>query len=90
MSQKDVAFALELVARVLEQRWSTDPEDSDEVTNYTLNDVAYELRAMGEKLRDAPVSLDGSCAWAEGSYRGERGQCLYHPLGGLDCVYARD
>jgi hypothetical protein len=89
MSQKDVAFALELVARVMEGRVTSEPGSDETVTNYTLNDVAYELRTMGEKLRDAPVSVDSMCAWVEGSYRGERGHCLYHPLGGFDCVYAR-
>lgn len=82
MSNKDVAFALELVARVLEQRWSTDPGDSEEVTNYTLNDVAYELRAMGEKLRDAPEQSSGSGIACQ---RTGAEPCLYHPLGGPSC-----
>jgi hypothetical protein len=81
MSQRDVAFALELVARVLEQRWSTDPEDDENVTNYTLDSIAGEIRLMAETLKAAPVS-DGF-VWCE---KYDERPCTYHPLGGPDCA----
>lgn len=81
MSQRDVAFALELVARVLEQRWSNDPEDNENVTNYTLDTIAGEIRVMAETLKAAPVSDDFvRCASVDD------GPCIYHPLGGPDCA----
>lgn len=81
MSQRDVAFALELVARALGGRMSNDPEESREVSLFTLEDVAKELNEYAEKLKAAPV-YPGSI-WCESW---DDGPCVNHPLGGPDCA----
>lgn len=73
MSQKDVAFALELVARALNETSETD----------TSMFVASRLIDFAGILNAAPVS-DGfvRCASVDD------GPCTYHPLGGPDCGFA--
>lgn len=80
MSQRDVAFALELVARALGSRMSNDPEESREVSVFTLEDVARELTEYAATLKAAPVYSYG---WCE---RHGDGPCVNHPLGGPDCA----
>lgn len=82
MNQKDVAFALGLVARALSGRIDTDPEASNDISLYTLEDVARELTEYAGKLKAAPVQ---SCAHSVDHW-GEPGPCIAHPLGGPDCV----
>lgn len=81
MSQRDVAFALELMARALGDRMSNDPEESRDVSMFTLEDVARELTEYAEILKAAPVS-DGF-VWCASV---DDGPCIFHPLGGPDCA----
>lgn len=82
MSQRDVALALELVARALGSRMSNDPEESREVSMFTLEDVARELTEYAETLKAAPVQ---SCEPTTNVW-GEHNGCVAHPFGGWDCV----
>lgn len=80
MSQRDVAFALELVARALGDRMSNDPEESRDVSLFTLEDVARELTEYAATLKAAPEQVGPWCVSVDG------GQCTFHPLGGPDCA----
>jgi hypothetical protein len=80
MSQRDVAFALELVARALGGRMSNDPEESRGVDLFTLEDVAAELNEYAATLKAAPIQVG---LWCES--HGDD-PCVFHPLGGPDCA----
>lgn len=80
MSQRDVAFALELVARALGDRMGNDPEESRRVDLFTLEDVARELTEYAETLNAAPEPVGPWCVSVD------EGPCTFHPLGGPDCA----
>lgn len=83
MSQRDVAFALELVARTMGERAEVMREDyGSAVTPGTLEDLASELVRMATMLNAAPVQ---SCEPTVDVW-GEHNGCVAHPLGGWDCV----
>ncbi len=84
MDQKEVAFALKLVAEVMKRRWSTDPEDSDACSLYTLDTIGDELVGMADKLEAAPAQpMSEGCEHPDDRWSGTR--CVYHPFGGPDC-----
>lgn len=84
MDQKEVAFALKLVAEVMKRQRSTDPEDSDACSLSTLCEVSDELVGMADKLDAAPTQPPSEwCEEPDDRWSGTR--CVYHPFGGPDC-----
>lgn len=82
MSQRDVAFALELVARALKDRAEVVREYHNELTPADLVDVSDDILRMVATLKAAPVRPCEPDIDVWGDHNG----CVAHPLGGWDCV----
>lgn len=71
MDQRHIAFVMCHVARAAER---TAEQDGG------MRDFAADLWEMVLALRAVPTGPPGYCEWTD------KDTCLYHPLGGPDCV----